>query len=75
MGVGSEGQGAVPPWIFMHDTDKVEGGLIMAVAEQNSFVDGKNLPEFSKQSIFKCIVCSPKNVFTKISPFFHVGLM
>jgi len=26
MGVG---RGAVPPWIFIHNTDKVEGGLMV----------------------------------------------
>jgi len=29
MGVDSGGQGAVTSWIFMHDTDKVEGGLMV----------------------------------------------
>jgi len=30
MDVGSGGQGrAVPPWIFMHDTNKVEGDLMV----------------------------------------------
>jgi len=30
MGVSREGRrGAVPPWIFIHDTDKVEGGLMV----------------------------------------------
>jgi len=30
MGVVIGGQrGAVPPWIFVHDTDKVEGGLMV----------------------------------------------
>jgi len=29
MGVGSGGQRAMAPWIFIHSTDKVEGGLMM----------------------------------------------
>jgi len=29
MGVGIEGQGARAPWIFILDTDKVEGGLML----------------------------------------------
>jgi len=30
MGVGRGGKGAVPShWIFIHDTDKVEGGLMV----------------------------------------------
>jgi len=29
MGVGRGGKGAVAPWIFIHDTDKVEGGLMV----------------------------------------------
>jgi len=29
MSVGSGGQGAVPPWIFIHDTDELEGGLMV----------------------------------------------
>jgi len=30
MGVGREGQGSSAfPWIFIHDTDKVEGGLMV----------------------------------------------
>jgi len=28
MGDGSRGQEGVLPWIFIHDTDKVDGGLI-----------------------------------------------
>jgi len=28
MGVGSKG-GGMPPWIFIHGTDKVEGGLMV----------------------------------------------
>jgi len=26
---GRGGQGAVPPWIFMNDTNKLEGGLMV----------------------------------------------
>jgi len=32
MDVGSGKQGLWPPWIFMHDTDKIEGtGLVFSV--------------------------------------------
>jgi len=53
---------------------------VIAVEEQNSFFLGgggtKNLPECSKQNISKCIVSSPKKkVFTKIFPFFLIGLV
>jgi len=29
VGVGSGVRGSWPPWIFIHDTDKVEGGLMI----------------------------------------------
>jgi len=29
MGIGSGGQESRTPWIFKHDTDKVEGGLMV----------------------------------------------
>jgi len=29
MGIGRRGQGPWPPWIFIHDTDKVEAGIMM----------------------------------------------
>jgi len=34
--------------------------LAITIEEQNSLGSGKILPEYSKQNISRCVVCSPK---------------
>jgi len=50
--------------------------LSIAGEEQNSLGGTRNLPECLKQNISKCMICSSKKkIFTKIFPFFLIGLV